>query len=70
MCAASLLAGIALGGWQAQPSRKLQAIVLEPSQSSGLWSSRLLAVDADGTISYLDTTKQPSEWRKFKYSPR
>jgi len=45
-------------------------MVLDPNQSSGAWSSTLIAVDADGSISYLDTTKQTAEWKKFRYSPR
>ena len=63
-------AGFAMGGLQAQPTRRLQAMVLDPNQSSGAWSSTLIAVDADGSISYLDTTKQNAEWKKFRYSPR
>jgi len=59
-----------MGGLQAQPTRRLQAMVLDPNQSSGAWSSTLIAVDADGSISYLDTTKQNAEWKKFRYSPR
>jgi uncharacterized membrane protein len=62
--------GFVLGGTQSQPARKLQAMVLDPNQSSGAWSSTLIAVDADGSISYLDTSKQNCEWKKFRYSPR
>ena len=59
------------GNAQAEPPpRKLQAIVLDPTKSSGHWNSTLIAVDADGTISYLDTSRQASEWKKHRFSPR
>jgi len=67
---AALGTGFALGGMQEPPPRKLQAIVLDPTKSSGHWNSTLIAVDADGTISYLDTSRQVSEWKKHRFSPR
>lgn len=45
------------------------SIVLDPSRGSGRWNSTLLAVDTDGQVYMLDTTRQQTFWRRFEFSP-
>lgn len=45
------------------------SVVLDPSRGSGRWSSSLLAVDADGQVFVLDTTRPQTFWRRFEFSP-
>lgn len=55
-----------------QPARancKPVSIVLDPSRGSGRWNSSLLAVDGDGGVYILDTTRQQTFWRRFEFSP-
>ena len=61
--------GIVLGGMQQVSTRKLQAIVLDPSRSSGRWNSTLLAVDESGKVYSLNTSKPQTVWEAFMYSP-
>lgn len=51
------------------PSCKPVSIVLDPSRSSGRWSSTLLAVDADGIVYSLDTSRPQPVWGRFQFSP-
>lgn len=51
------------------PACKPVSIVLDPSRGSGRWSSTLLAVDGDGKIFMLDTTRAQTFWRPFEFSP-
>lgn len=44
-------------------------VALDPSQSSGRWKSRLLAVQGNGKILYLDTKLPVAKWVPFQYSP-
>jgi hypothetical protein len=67
---AALAAGLALGGMgQAASRAKLAAIVLDPSRSSGRWSSTLISVDETGKVFFLDTSKPQSAWQPFQFSP-
>lgn len=67
---AALAAGFALGGMgQAASRAKLAAIVLDPSRSSGRWSSTLISVDETGKVFYLNTSKPQSAWEPFQFSP-
>jgi len=50
-------------------SCKPVSIVLDPSRGSGRWSSSLLAVDDDGNVFVLDTTRPQTFWRRFEFSP-
>lgn len=52
-----------------QATCKPVSIVLDPSRGSGRWSSTLMAVDGDGIIYALDTTRPQSVWRRFEFSP-
>lgn len=45
------------------------SIVLDPSRGSGRWNSTLLAVDADGLVYSLDTSRPQAVWRRFQFSP-
>lgn len=57
---------------QDSPSRDkggFVAVVLDPNKSSGRWASTLLAVEGDGDIFYLDTTRPNSNWAPYTYSP-
>lgn len=45
------------------------SIVLDPSRGSGRWNSTLLAVDADGVVYSLDTSRPQAVWRRFQFSP-
>lgn len=45
------------------------SIVLDPSRGSGRWSSTLLAVDAEGVVYSLDTSRPQAVWRRFQFSP-
>ena len=62
-------AGFVLGGMQQVSSRKIQAIALDASQSSGRSSSTLIAVDDTGKLFALDTSKPKSTWEPYKFSP-
>lgn len=50
-------------------SNKLVSIVLDPSRSSGRWNSTLLAVDSEGVVYSLDTSRPQSVWGRFQFSP-
>lgn len=45
------------------------SITIDPTRGSGRWNSTLLAVDADGIVYSLDTSRPQSEWRRFQFSP-
>ncbi len=59
--------GAPAAGQDASP--KLVAVVLDPSRSSGRWSSTMLALDSFGRIWSLDTSRATSRWMPFQYSP-
>lgn len=68
--AIALAAGFVLGGMgQAASRAKLAAIVLDPSRSSGRWSSSLISVDETGKVFYLNTARPQPAWEPFQYSP-
>lgn len=58
---------------QAPPADQVRckpvSIVLDPSRGSGRWNSTLLAVDSDGVVYSLDTSRPESVWRRFQFSP-
>lgn len=52
-----------------EPRGKPVSIVLDPTRSSGRWNSTLLAIDSDGIVYALDTSRPQSVWRRFQFSP-
>ena len=44
-------------------------VVLDPTQGSGRWGSRLLAVQTDGKVLVLDTKLPKTKWVPFQFSP-
>lgn len=58
-----------MGAMQQVSCRKIQAIALDATQSSGRSSSTLIAVDDTGKLFFLDTSKPKSAWEPYKYSP-
>lgn len=70
IASAACLLGVLVGGaGQAASRRPLQAVVLDPSRSSGRWNATLLGVDETGKVYYLNTTKPQTAWEPFQYSP-
>lgn len=47
----------------------LQAMVLDKGNNSGAFASTFYAVDAKGSIQYLDTRTGKGVWTPFQYSP-
>jgi zinc transporter ZupT len=70
LCILSGAVGVVVGGMAAEPSRPmLQAMVLDKGNNSGAFASTFYAVDAKGSIQYLDTRTGKGVWTPFQYSP-
>lgn len=59
------------GGQAAAPESqpRLVNVVLDPTRGSGRWNSTLLALDSQGRIWSLDTSRPVSRWIPFQFSP-
>lgn len=67
----SLMCGVVIGGMRTAPERvPLQAMVIDEGRNSGAYASTLFAVDANGSIQFLDTSKGEGVWTPWKYSPK
>lgn len=59
------------GGQAAAPDAqpRLVNVVLDPTRGSGRWNSTLLALDSQGRIWSLDTSRPVARWVPFQFSP-